>query len=440
MPSWARAPALEPGQVRLDLDPGLAFGTGGHATTAMCLDWLAGEPLDGLEVVDYGCGSGILALAAAKLGARRVWAVDNDPQALEATRRNALANGVDAPVTVCGPSELPTLRADISRRGSAGHSGPGARPGRPSSGTAGRCRSRSAIPWKADTLYTRCPHCMTVFVVAAEQLKAAHGNVRCGTCLESFDAIPHLSDGPVQTTSTPEETGIATASTPAPPPAAAMESDLEVEAEIDFAGGLRDEAQAPPESPGDGPGDPRSAAEQLSSTLDAVRAAASVDEATAASPPREDREEPDRDVGPASEKTGSDTARRVSVLDEPVPAVDAPLEEAVPEVLREEMEDLAASSAARRRNVGYGAAALALLVLLAGQYVFFMPEDAARRYPQWRGAIETMCIRVGCVLPERRDPGRIRVVSRDVRVHPKIEGVMQIKATLTNSAPYRRTE
>ena len=51
-------------------------------------------------------------------------------------------------------------------------------------------------------MYTRCPHCLTVFVVAAEQLKTAHGNVRCGTCLDSFDAIPHLSDGPMETTST----------------------------------------------------------------------------------------------------------------------------------------------------------------------------------------------------------------------------------------------
>ena len=79
-----------------------------------------------------------------------------------------------------------------------------------------------------------------------------------------------------------------------------------------------------------------------------------------------------------------------------------------------------------------------MLVLLAGQYIFFMPEDAARRYPQWRGAIESVCVRIGCVLPERRDPARIRVVSRDVRIHPRYEGAMQIKATLTNSAPYRQ--
>ena len=114
--------------------------------------------------------------------------------------------------------------------------------------------------------------------------------------------------------------------------------------------------------------------------------------------------------------------------------VDAPL----PEVLRQDAEAFAASDAARRRSIGYGIAGIALLVLLAGQYVFFMPEDASRRYPQWRGAIESLCVQIGCVLSERRDPARIRVVSRSVRVHPRLEGVMQIKATLTNTAPFRQ--
>ena len=95
------------------MDPGLAFGTGGHASTAMCLTWLAGESLEGAEVVDYGCGSGILALAAVKLGARRVWAVDNDPQALSATRENASRNGVATSVQALPPSELPALTGDV---------------------------------------------------------------------------------------------------------------------------------------------------------------------------------------------------------------------------------------------------------------------------------------------------------------------------------------
>ncbi|MEX0899684.1 MAG: 50S ribosomal protein L11 methyltransferase [Gammaproteobacteria bacterium] len=86
--------APDPRAINLELDPGLAFGTGTHATTALCLVWLDGLDLKGKRVVDYGCGSGILAVAAALLGAAEVLAVDNDPQALIATRENAERNGV----------------------------------------------------------------------------------------------------------------------------------------------------------------------------------------------------------------------------------------------------------------------------------------------------------------------------------------------------------
>lgn len=113
VPSWAQAPTLEAGQVGMILDPGLAFGTGAHPTTAMCLAWLAGEEFHDGEAVDYGCGSGILTTAAAKLGARSVWAVDNDTQALEATRRNADANEVGHQVRVSLPGDLPPLTADL---------------------------------------------------------------------------------------------------------------------------------------------------------------------------------------------------------------------------------------------------------------------------------------------------------------------------------------
>jgi ribosomal protein L11 methyltransferase len=113
VPSWAQAPPLGAGQVAMILDPGLAFGTGAHPTTAMCLGWLAGEDLRDREAVDYGCGSGILATAAAKLGARRVRAVDNDAQALQATRRNAAANQVGHRIQACLPEDLPALTADL---------------------------------------------------------------------------------------------------------------------------------------------------------------------------------------------------------------------------------------------------------------------------------------------------------------------------------------
>ncbi len=104
----------EPAAVNIRLDPGLAFGTGTHPTTALCLDWLDGADLAGKSVLDYGCGSGILAIAAAKLGAKRVWAVDIDPQALLASDDNASENEVEDRVELFHPAELPTsLRVDV---------------------------------------------------------------------------------------------------------------------------------------------------------------------------------------------------------------------------------------------------------------------------------------------------------------------------------------
>lgn len=109
VPSWHAPP--EPNAVNLHLDPGLAFGTGTHPTTALCLAWLdglavAGE-LQGLEVLDVGCGSGILAIAALKLGARRATGTDIDPQALQASRDNAERNGVaEADFRLCYPEQL----------------------------------------------------------------------------------------------------------------------------------------------------------------------------------------------------------------------------------------------------------------------------------------------------------------------------------------------
>lgn len=90
-PSWHRAPS---GRVAVRIDPGLAFGTGSHPTTRLVLGFLERTVRGGERVLDYGCGSGILAIAAAKLGAAQVDAVDLDPEALETTRTNALANGV----------------------------------------------------------------------------------------------------------------------------------------------------------------------------------------------------------------------------------------------------------------------------------------------------------------------------------------------------------
>ena len=111
VPRWHAPP--DPAAVNILLDPGLAFGTGTHPTTALCLEWLDGEDLYDKTVIDFGCGSGILAIAAAKLGARTVWALDHDPQALLATGDNSTANDVAPRIQLCTADELPALQADI---------------------------------------------------------------------------------------------------------------------------------------------------------------------------------------------------------------------------------------------------------------------------------------------------------------------------------------
>ncbi len=106
-------PPDQPDAVCVSLDPGLAFGTGAHPTTALCLEWLDGQDLRGKSVVDFGCGSGILGLAALLLGAERVIATDIDPQALAATEDNARKNGVEERIHRCFPKQMPKVQADV---------------------------------------------------------------------------------------------------------------------------------------------------------------------------------------------------------------------------------------------------------------------------------------------------------------------------------------
>jgi ribosomal protein L11 methyltransferase len=108
----------DPRAIIVLLDPGLAFGTGTHATTAMCLGWLDAHLSPGARVIDFGCGSGILAIAALKLGAQCAWCHDIDPQALLATAENAQSNGVAKATVICAtaaalPSGVDVLLANI---------------------------------------------------------------------------------------------------------------------------------------------------------------------------------------------------------------------------------------------------------------------------------------------------------------------------------------
>lgn len=110
-PSWLTPP--NPDAVNLILDPGLAFGTGSHATTSLCLTWLESADLTNKHVIDYGCGSGILALAALKLGAKHVQAVDIDEQALIATQNNAFTNAITSTDLTLGQPDTLSSPVDI---------------------------------------------------------------------------------------------------------------------------------------------------------------------------------------------------------------------------------------------------------------------------------------------------------------------------------------
>ena len=111
-PSWITYP--DPFAINIRLDPGMAFGTGTHGTTSLCLEWLAKHSLSGKTVIDFGCGSGILAIAAYYLGAKKVFAIDHDIQAIEATKLNAANNNVDKDcLQISLDSVPPQLKCDV---------------------------------------------------------------------------------------------------------------------------------------------------------------------------------------------------------------------------------------------------------------------------------------------------------------------------------------
>ncbi|WP_300003301.1 50S ribosomal protein L11 methyltransferase [uncultured Cedecea sp.] len=111
-PSWRDVP--DENAVNVMLDPGLAFGTGTHPTTSLCLEWLDGIDLAGKTIIDFGCGSGILAIAALKLGAEKAIGIDIDPQAIQASRDNAERNGVSDKLELYLPQNQPEeMQADV---------------------------------------------------------------------------------------------------------------------------------------------------------------------------------------------------------------------------------------------------------------------------------------------------------------------------------------
>lgn len=111
VPTYAEPP--QPDATNMRLDPGLAFGSGTHNTTALCLRWLATADLKGKTVLDFGCGSGVLAVAALLLGADKAIGTDIDPQAITASKENALANGVEQELELYLPEAMPETQAEV---------------------------------------------------------------------------------------------------------------------------------------------------------------------------------------------------------------------------------------------------------------------------------------------------------------------------------------
>jgi len=112
VPSWEKSNKFDD-KTSIKMDPGLAFGSGSHETTHLCLEYLDSSNLKELTVIDYGCGSGILGIAALSLGAKKVMAVDIDPQAIIATKENAKINNVDKNISIVSPDTLIDTEADL---------------------------------------------------------------------------------------------------------------------------------------------------------------------------------------------------------------------------------------------------------------------------------------------------------------------------------------
>jgi len=238
VPSWHATPPEALGQnnaVLLQLDPGLAFGTGSHPTTRLCLAWLENHMPRGARVIDYGCGSGILAIAAKLLGAGEVVGTDIDPHAVSASIANAAVNEVDA--QFAGPDEFQAAPAEIVVANILSNPlkvlapllcdlvAPGG--SLVLSGILERQWQEVAAVyapmikldlWRTDEGWvclagskpaaepdwaTRCPECETIFSFSLDEISGHGGRVRCGVCSTAFNALDHARD-PERFRDTPE--------------------------------------------------------------------------------------------------------------------------------------------------------------------------------------------------------------------------------------------
>lgn len=241
--------------------------------------------------------------------------------------------------------------------------------------------------------------------------------MRCGSCHEAFDAIEHLRDDDfveravIEARNRKRDVGVGTTEVPSLSVRAAAETAV---------------------------ASPRVSQPVLSGTTSTVSSDVSADESKLASNSSEIRIDATQRLGAAplandlqgpvsSHSPGTDT----------LPAdTQVAVEQAVPAAIRDDLERFRNRIASRRTRAAFSIGASVLLLGFVGQIVWYNPTEASRRYPQWHGYIEQFCGITGCSLPQRREPSLVRVVSRDVRVHPRYEGALQITATLVNTAPF----
>jgi predicted Zn finger-like uncharacterized protein len=308
-------------------------------------------------------------------------------------------------------------------------------------------------------MYTRCTHCDTWFTIGADHLRQGRGEVRCGSCMRSFNALASLyerlpeglslspdDDDPAELADLTVELAPGTdpERRPGPEPAPAEPSDP---AEPRSAPPLPGMAKIGPSigdigtlTLGDDPRPrPTSAAE---------RAAPAGRRATPPVPlgPTDRGER----AGPSEQGGASDSGDPVD-LDGPTRPGHAPFAHPVggrgetrrssrspspglPHVLRDDLDRLGRARAARRHGWIYATLSVLLVLALVGQYAWFLPDDLAKRYPSTRPWLQPFCAATGCALPAVRQPSLIRLTSRDVRIHPKYEGALLVSAALVNTA------
>ena len=319
-------------------------------------------------------------------------------------------------------------------------------------------------------MYTQCPHCKTLFTITAQQLRSARGTVQCGQCSDTFDAISYLSDGQIPTI---EKHGDRTVLRPGKNPANAWE--LAQEDRIEPAADSDSYADTIVELTDLGQSLETIFSDTKADAQDPIFARSIPDIAPKLDAPKTERPDevatnvfddlipgiaPDTttpDLGEEHERAAlaaiAEREREAVVDDDATVPEDTPPigvssrvdydddhdtndDLPYPKVLEDDIESLSARSRLRTRRVLLGVLSIVLLLALGVQYAWFLPQDMVKRYPLTRPWLSKWCEISKCELPEERDPQKVQISSRDVRVHPQYEGALLITAVLVNNATF----